>query len=220
MKVTLTCADANAKIYYTLDGNEPTQKSKLYTKPFSINKTTTIKAKAFAADKMASFTLIENFELLIIKGTEFVAKPHSSYSKNYETALMDARNGVAGNWGEDWLGFYGEDAEFTIELSMPTDINKLYIGYGVQPNDWVLMPKSIKVSVSTDGVTFSEPIIAESPVYNNANDIKRREEARASVNTKGVKYIKVYVESYKKLPDWHDYAGEDAWIMLDEISIR
>ena len=220
MKVTLTCADANAKIYYTLDGSEPTQKSKLYTKPFSINKTTTIKAKAFAANKMASFTLIENFERLIIKGTEFVAKPHSSYSKNYETALMDARNGVAGNWGEDWLGFYGEDAEFTIELSMPTDINKLYIGYGVQPNDWVLMPKSIKVSVSTDGVTFSEPIIAESPVYNNANDIKRREEARASVNTKGVKYIKVYVESYKKLPDWHDYAGEDAWIMLDEISIR
>lgn len=220
MKVTLTCDDAKAKIYYTLDGSEPTQKSKLYTKPFSINTTTTIKAKAFAANKMASFTLIESFERLIIKGTEFVKKPNSSYSKNYETALMDARNGVAGNWGEDWLGFNGEDAEFTIELSMPTDINKLYVGYGVQPNDWVLMPKSIKVSVSTDGVTFSEPINAEFVVYDNNKDVKRREEARASVNVKNVKYIKVNVENYKILPEWHDYAGEKAWIMLDEITIK
>ena len=219
MKVTLT-SDANAKIYYTLDGSEPTQKSKLYTKPFSINKTVTIKAKAFAANKMSSFTLMETFERLIIKGTEFVEKPNKNYSKNYETALMDARKGVAGNWGEDWLGFNGQDAEFTIELSMPTDINKLFIGYGVQPNDWVLMPKGIKVSVSTDGVTYTNPVIADFPVYNNVKDIKRREEARANINVKGVKYIKVYVESYKTLPEWHDYAGENAWIMLDEITIK
>ena len=219
MKVTLT-SDANSKIYYTLDGSEPTQKSKLYTKPFSINKTVTIKAKAFAANKMSSFTLMETFERLIIKGTEFVEKPNKNYSKNYETALMDARKGVAGNWGEDWLGFNGQDAEFTIELSMPTDINKLFIGYGVQPNDWVLMPKGIKVSVSTDGVTYTNPVIADFPVYNNVKDIKRREEARANINVKGVKYIKVYVESYKTLPEWHDYAGENAWIMLDEITIK
>ena len=219
MKVTLT-SDANAKIYYTLDGSEPTQKSKLYTKPFSINNTVTIKAKAFAANKMSSFTLMETFERLIIKGTEFVEKPNKNYSKNYETALMDARKGVAGNWGEDWLGFNGQDAEFTIELSMPTDINKLFIGYGVQPNDWVLMPKGIKVSVSTDGVTYTNPVIADFPVYNNVKDIKRREEARANINVKGVKYIKVYVESYKTLPEWHDYAGENAWIMLDEITIK
>jgi hypothetical protein len=220
MNITLTCADANAKIYYTLDGSEPTQKSKLYTKPFSINTTTTIKAKAFAANKMSSFTLTETFERLIIKGTEFVEKPNRNYSKNYETALMDARKGVAGNWGEDWLGFNGQDAEFTIELSMPTDINKLFIGYGVQPNDWVLMPKGIKVSVSTDGVTFTNPVIADYPVYNNAKDVKRREEAKANINVKGVRFIKVYVESYKTLPEWHDYAGENAWIMLDEITIK
>ena len=220
MNVTLTCADEKAKIYYTLDGSEATQKSKLYTKPFSINTTTTIKAKAFATNKMSSFTLMETFERLIIKGTEFVEKPNKNYSKNYETALMDARKGVAGNWGEDWLGFNGQDAEFTIELSMPTDINKLFIGYGVQPNDWVLMPKGIKVSVSTDGVAYTNPVIADFPVYNNAKDIKRREEAKANINVKGVKYIKVYVESYKTLPEWHDYAGENAWIMLDEIIIK
>lgn len=221
MNVTLTCDDADAKIYYTTDGSEPTQKSKLFTKPFSINENVVIKAKAFAAKKTPSFTLIEAFERIIIAGTEFVEQPHKNYSKNSETALMNNRAGVVGNWNEDWLGFYGIDAEFTIELSQAKDINKLYVGYGICPNDWVLMPKRIMVSVSTDGTTFTEPKIAESPMYNNNSmEVRRREDARVVLNASGVKYIKVYVESCKILPEWHDYAGENAWIMLDEIRIE
>lgn len=220
MKVTLSCDDANAKIYYTLDGSEPTQKSKLYTKPFAINKSVTIKAKAYANGKMPSFTLIESYQRLIIAGTTFVEDPNSNYSDNKETVLMDNKYGIAGNWGEGWLGFYGKDAEFVIELSQATDINKLYVGYGIQPNDWVLMPKSITVSTSVDGVNFTEEVRAESPVYNNVENVKRREAARAIVNASGVKFIKVKVESHKTLPEWHDYAGENAWIMLDEIIIE
>ena len=221
MQVTLECDDAKAKIYYTLDGSEPTTKSKLYTKPFNISETVTIKVKAFVNGKLPSFTSVKKYERIIIVGTEFVEKPNRNYSKNYETALMDNKVGIAGNWGENWLGFYGVDAEFTIELSQPKDINKLYVGYGVCPNDWVLMPKDIKVSVSTDGVTFTEPKFAESPVYNgNTMEVKRKDYARAILNATGVKYIKVYVENYKTLPEWHDFAGEKAWIMLDEIRIE
>lgn len=220
MKVTLSCDDKDAKIYYTTDGSEPTKKSKLYTKPFSIKESTTIKAKAFSATKKASFTLKKDFERLIISGTTFVNAPNRNYAQNAETALMDGKKGIVGSWSDSWLGFYGEDAEFTIELSEPTDIDKLFIGYGLMPNDWVLMPKSISVSTSVDGVTFTESVNAEFPMYEVNNDIKRREEARARLNVQGVKYIKVKVESYKVLPEWHDYAGEKAWIMIDEISIR
>ncbi|MBR6774567.1 MAG: chitobiase/beta-hexosaminidase C-terminal domain-containing protein [Bacteroidales bacterium] len=221
MQVTISCSDANAKIYYTLDGTEPTTKSMLYTKPYNVNETVTVKAKAYSNGKLASFTSVKKYERIIIAGTEFVEKPNRNYAKNYETALMDNKVGIAGNWGENWLGFYGVDAEFTIELSQPKDINKLYVGYGICPNDWVLMPKAIKVSVSADGVTFTEPKFAESPVYNgNSKDVNRRDYARAILNAAGVKYIKVYVENYKVLPKWHDYAGEKAWIMLDEIRIE
>lgn len=220
MKVTLSCDDSKAKIYYTTDGSEPTQKSKLYTKPFAINKSMTIKAKAFEGKKAPSFTMIKNYQRIIIAGTEFVEKPHRNYSKNYETALMDNKKGIAGNWTDNWLGFYGEDAEFVIELSQATDIEKLFIGCGIHSNDWVLMPKRITVSVSTDGKVFTEPVDAHFPVYNKPENVKRREEARAIINVDGVKYIKVYVESYKVLPESHDYAGEKAWIMLDEIRVE
>ena len=221
MNVTLTCADANAKIYYTLDGSEPTQKSKLYTKPFSINTTTTVKAKAFVANKIASFTTKKHYDRIIIAGTEFVEKPHRNYATNCETVLMDGKKGIAGNWGEGWLGFSGNGTEFTIELSQATDIHHLYVGCGICPNDWVLLPKGVHVAVSTDGQNFTDFVKAEFPMYKyDAMDVRRRDDARATIDVKDVKYIKVKVDNVGKLPEWHDYAGEDAWIMIDEITIK
>lgn len=219
MNVTLTCDTPNAKIYYTLDGSEPTKKSKLYTKPFAISESVTLKVKAFAKDYLPSFTLVEDFKRLEIKTTKFVNNPHENYCKDYETSLMDGKKGVAGNWSEHWLGFFGDDADFTIELSRPLDMDYVFVGFGAASNDWVLAPKSVWVSVSQDGEIFTAPARVEFPVYNGAVDKKRREDGRAVLNAKGVKYIRVVAKNHGTLPEWHDFAGEKAWIMLDEIRI-
>ncbi len=46
-KVGLDCATPGVDVRYTLDGSEPTKKSKLFSNSFMISKTTTIKARAF-----------------------------------------------------------------------------------------------------------------------------------------------------------------------------
>ena len=48
--VTITAAEG-AKIYYTLDGTEPTNASTEYTAPFELTETTTVKAIAFEGEK-------------------------------------------------------------------------------------------------------------------------------------------------------------------------
>ncbi len=53
-KVALASTTAGAKIYYTVDGSNPTQSSTEYTAPIEITQAVTIKAKAYAAGHTAS----------------------------------------------------------------------------------------------------------------------------------------------------------------------
>ncbi len=46
-EVKLACDTKGSEIYYTLGGSEPTKKSLLYKKPFTVNKSTTIKMIAY-----------------------------------------------------------------------------------------------------------------------------------------------------------------------------
>ncbi len=51
--VTLDCATEGASLYYTLDGTEPTGESTKYTEPFTIDKTTTVKAVASDGENLS-----------------------------------------------------------------------------------------------------------------------------------------------------------------------
>lgn len=48
-KVTISCSTENSTIYYTLDGNDPTTSSSVYSSPITISETTTVKAIATAS---------------------------------------------------------------------------------------------------------------------------------------------------------------------------
>ena len=216
MKVTLTASD-DAEIRYTLDGSEPTEKSILYKKPFVINKSVTVKAKAFEDEALPSFTAVKRFERMIIANTTFAKGPADNYSAGKEVVLMDNKRGVVGNWKEGWLGFDGGDMDATIELTEKTDVEKVFVGFAIAPDQWVLCPMQIIVTVSTNGTDFSMPVIAEMPLYDDAEGI--RGEARAKISAKGVKFVRVLVRNAGTLPNNHPYAGQKAWIMIDEVRI-
>lgn len=63
-KVTLTAGDG-CTIYYTLNGEDPTNESTKYTEPISITTTTTLKAIAYDAEGNASFVVTKTYEFPI-----------------------------------------------------------------------------------------------------------------------------------------------------------
>ena len=222
LTITLTCSDPEAAIRYTTDGSEPTENSSLYKSSFVILKTCTIKAKAFKKGSMPSFVALRQFKRLNIKNTTFVNPPAERYSKEANVALMDGKKGVPGDYYNDWLGFEGVDMEATVELAVPTDINTVKVGICHQPNDWVVWPKSVWVSFSKNGNEFTEWQMAELPVFDRPDKMQGfgRIEARALVNAKQAKFVRVKVENQGLLPEWHPYAGEKSWIMVDEVTIE
>ena len=135
---------------------------------------------------------------------------------------MDGKKGEPGDYYNDWLGFQGVDMEATIELAVPTNINTVKVGICHEPNDWVVWPKSVWVSFSKNGSDFTEWQMAELPVFDRPDKLHGfgRIEARARVNEKQAKFVRVKVENQGVLPEWHPYAGQKAWIMVDEVTIE
>lgn len=79
----------DAVVYYTLDGNDPTQRSFKYTGPFSVSETTTIKTKAFWEGGRSS--RISRFDLTKVEPRKSVRVAHrksglrtSYYEGNWE----------------------------------------------------------------------------------------------------------------------------------------
>ena len=222
LTISMTCADPDAEIHYTTDGSEPTMKSLLYKNSFIITKTTTVKAKAFKKGTVSSFVALRQFNRLNIKTTTFVDPPAERYGEEADIALMDGKKGAPSDYYNDWLGFEGVDMDATIELAVPTDINVVKVGLCHEPNDWVVWPKSVWVSFSKDGKEFTDWQPAELPVFDRPDKMQGfgRVEARARVNEKQAKFVRVKVENQGVLPQWHPYAGQKAWIMVDEVAIE
>ncbi len=61
--VTIACATSGATIRYTLDGSEPTATSAAYAAPIPLTATTTVKARAFAANKEPSDIVFATYTL-------------------------------------------------------------------------------------------------------------------------------------------------------------
>ena len=222
LTIYMSCSDPDAEIRYTTDGSEPTKQSPVYSKSFIILKTTTIKAKAFKKGMVPSFVALRQFNRLNIKSTTFVTPPAERYGKDADIALMDGKKGAPGDYQNDWLGFEGVDMEATIELAVPTNINTVKVGLCHEPNDWVMWPKGVWVSFSKDGTEFGDWQMAELPVFDRPDKMKGfgRIEARARVNERQAKFVRVKVENYGVLPEWHPYKGQKAWIMVDEVTIE
>lgn len=90
------------------------------------------------------------------------------------------------------------------------------------PTDWVVKPLEVQASCSKDSVAWGEwqNLDLPHPPANLYTDSRRLRYQQEIKNAKGVRYVRLRYICRPTLPPWHAYAGEKAWLMIDEIDLR
>jgi hypothetical protein len=101
--VQISTSTPGAAIHYTLDGSEPTTLSPLYTAPFEITETSTVKARGFLAGyedsavATASFIRAEDSPVVAAQGLALWLRADAGIATN------------AGDWVTDWADQSGRN---------------------------------------------------------------------------------------------------------------
>ncbi|NIA29378.1 MAG: alpha-mannosidase, partial [Actinobacteria bacterium] len=86
MSVAISSDDANARIFYTLDGGEPGETSTHYTKPITIKKSTVLKTKSYIDGLNPSWTITVHFESLDMLDAVALSNPTPGVAYVYREA--------------------------------------------------------------------------------------------------------------------------------------
>lgn len=220
LDITLSCADPDAAIFYTTNGTAPADEAVEYTTPFTITKSTEVRAVAVAKDKLQSKEIKSEFFKVNQRRTVTYTKlPDSQYFGGGKKGLIDYIRGGDDFRTGNWQGWQGTDVEVVIDLQEPQMIKTISSGYIQDIKSWVFMPKSVKYYTSQDGKSF----IFAGQIKHDVPDRQYgciTKEFPAHLKGHKARYVKVVAEYYGIIPDWHLGAGSHAWLFMDEVMIN
>jgi predicted alpha-1,2-mannosidase len=207
----------DAKILYSIDGSDP---KLVYRRPFTIDRTTVVKAIAVNAKGEKSYIAESRINKM---PHDWDVKLFSKYSRQYtgggDEGLIDGIRGTTNFASGEWQGYQGQNFIAVIDLKKETEIKKLGGGFLQVARSWIWMPTRIEFEVSKDNTNFTKVAEIKTDVLPEDMDQKIRDYRQTIAPTKA-RYVRVKAVNLGKIPAWHPGAGFDAYIFVDEIFIE
>ncbi|WP_460219207.1 beta-N-acetylhexosaminidase [Psychroserpens sp. MEBiC05023] len=203
----------NQSIRLSINGSEPNFDSRTYTRPILIDTSKTIKAAIFDPNSKTklgvTFQQQFNYHKAVGKSINIDKKAHSSYSGSGPEGLINSISGSDSRFGDkEWLGFWGEDIEVTIDLGEEVLINSVETRFFNSNGQWIYAPHKVKLELDNDLLI---------------NHLKQDEDIILSTQFHPMqrsRYIRLKVPNYGIIPDGKQGAGNKAWTFIDEIIIH
>lgn len=221
-KVEITPLNPGDKVYYmTLDESDSNKRKTFiaYKGPFSISKTTLVQAYAERNGEKSSVTTAHFNRRPNYWDITILSKATPQYTASGKLALIDGIRGDI-NWRKgEWQGYQGQNFEAIVDFKSPQQITSLSSSYLQDSRAWILMPKKVEYYASMNGKDF---ILLKTI----ANDIDAKDEKvqikdfSTEILPTEARYIKIKAYYFGKLPEWHQGAGGEAYIFIDEISVK
>lgn len=209
----LTTLTKNKTIKFTTDGSEPNLNSKIYSKPITIIQNTILKAAVFNSERKlgATFEQSINYHKAFGKKVTLNTEPNKAYYGSGAQGLVNGISGSDSRYGDkEWLGFWGDDLEITIDLGEEKAIQWIKTRFYNATGQWIYAPSKVEVTFD-DGRTF--------PILEEPNPNKSIKNVRIWTNIKS-RFLKFHIKNYGIIPDGQQGAGQKAWTFIDEISIK
>ena len=204
------------------DDTEPTRDSSLYTQPFSVNRTTTVRCSVFPlADGIA--TAGSAVTLHRHDGIGRLPDLLHPYSQRYpgggHRGLLDGIFGSDYYNDGHWQGFEEIDMDVIIDLERSVPINDLRARFLQNVRVWIFLPTRVSFYVSEDGDEFdlvgqSDRGVAEDQGGSFVRDFSTAGDGGS------YRYVRVHAENIGVCPPWHGGAGGKAWVFADEILVN
>lgn len=220
MQVGINANDGEDKVFYNIQ-NAKTNNSafKPFIGPFDIEESSTVSAytirKGVSSDTISAqyFKKPNNYTVNII------SKYNSQYNAGGPDGLIDRVFGNE-NWRKgDWQGYQSQDFEAVIDLQGKRRVSEVSANFLQDSRSWILMPVKVDFYTSDDNINFTlvktidntlDPKISETKII----------DFKSAIAPAITRYIKVKAYNYGPLPEWHQGYGGDAFIFVDEITVK
>ena len=194
---------ADDPIYYTLDGQDPTEKSLKYTKPFTIDQSVVLKTMAVHPDRTSKISVDTiRFNKATLKPVVLLQPNESRFSPDGPVVLVDGRNGNHSFDTGAWLTVAGNDLEAVINMQAETILNSASVHVYVRKDAWLFDARGFSVSVSSDNKNYKE-VASQEYKQMQESDSDGIIEHELSFDPCKATYVKIKVISEKSMPDWH-----------------
>ena len=211
---------ADDPIYYTLDGQDPTEKSLKYTKPFTIDQSVVLKTMAVHPDRTSKISVDTiRFNKATLKPVVLLQPNESRFSPDGPVVLVDGRNGNHSFDTGAWLTVAGNDLEAVINMQAETILSSASVHVYVRKDAWLFDARGFSVSVSSDNKNYKE-VASQEYKQMQESDSDGIIEHEFSFDSCKATYVKIKVISEKSMPDWHWDAGKAPFLLIDEIILN
>ncbi len=217
--VSITAQKGN-RIYYSLDGSIPTMSGIQYRKSLSFDTSVVLKAISVnRAGKMSLVTTAQyhkiNHDWSLIPGSKFSAQ----YNAGGADGLIDGIYGST-DWRKgNWQGYQKTNLYAVIDLKKQQLVNTVIMNFLQDTRAWIVVPKEIVLEASMDGKLYHE--IYRGSEYLPITDLNVQiKKITATFEPVKARFVKIKAMQYGKLPSWHEGAGGDTHIFIDEIEVR
>jgi hypothetical protein len=228
----------NINIHYTLDGSEPDENAPLYTVPFRLTNSKTLKAKSIKKGWADS----ELFEQMIFKNSNhiiehkvnndldksFSISHHVNFTfKDNQGILFDGKKGervYRGTSIEDaktWLGVVEEDLEIEVKLKDVEKIKHVTLSMLENLDMSTIYPKKIEVYGRSSDGKYQLLQSLSVPVQHEPDErISYFKDFTLSVDLRGYEEVKIRALNHITFPNapvYKKWNKRKSWLFADEL---